>query len=633
MADNHELDDLDSILNSIGTSADSPTDDISLDDLLGQLRVEFPEDFGTAAASRKARDELSQAEASAQEETPVRRTPGKRPAPRSRDETPPPADSPKGSGFLDAVSRNHKAINLALCIIALLLIAGIAAVFFLQMNSDPYGGNILKNVRIAGVDVGGMSKQEAIAAISSNVGSIYDSSDMIVDLGGVEITLAASRTQPRLNAAQAAENAYAYARSGSVSQRQREYQQTQQSAVDVPLGNSLTLNTDYIRSVISDYLSGISSDLVPSGYTLEGTRPGLDADSFDEAAPCQNLLLTIGAPGGGYDMDGILSSIMDAYSRRSFHAVVPSEYLPEQPEPLDIDAIYNELHVNAVEAVEGSNGQEGTPGSCGYTFPLEEARQQLSSAHYGDVITIPMEYIVPEKLDCNGNFLYALAACTTPISSNEDYNQNMRLLCEQLNGTTLEAGASFSFNAALDAQTEQNGFRNAPAHGDQCQEETVGGGVDQVATTLYTAAMTSGMQLTEHHIAPHAYSFATRGTEISVGGWKDLKFRNPLKCSVLIRAKVTDSKVIIRFLSEEEADYEIKLEVTQVSVTPPSTVRVQKNVSDGYTEQQVLTEGIEGGQFSISWVTYQKGTDTVTGKTSEFLTLPALSRAIVSLKK
>ena len=643
MADKHEFDDFDSILKSIDSAADGAADDVNLDELLAQLSVEFPADFGAQAPSQKAREELSRAQAdSAVEEAPKKPArPPKQKAPAAREQSKaaprekkpaaPPAPPQESGGFLDTVSRHHKGINLVLAIIAVVLVAGIVAVVLWQTNSDPYGGKIVDNVRLAGVNVGGMTRQEAAEAVSAAVGSSYSSSDMTVVLGKEELILAASQTQPKLNIAQAVETAYAYARSGSTTQRQQEFKATQEAPVDIPLGSSLELNTDYIRSTVSNFLSGIASQYVPSGYSLEGSRPGLDADSFDASVPCQSLVLTIGNPGSDYDLAGILTSIAEAYSQRNFRDVVPAQYLPQEPEELDIDAIYSEVHVDAVEAVEGSGSDEGTPGSCGYTFSLEDARQQLSNASYGDVITIPMEYIVPQRLDNNGTFQYTLASFSTPVSSNEAYNQNMQLLCQQLNGVIIEAGKSFSFNTVLKDRTEANGFQLAPTHGDQCIEEEMAGGSDQVATTLYVAAMTSGMQLTERHNAPHVCPYTTMGTELSVSGWKNLQFRNPLNGSIMIRAKVTDSQVIIRILSEQEVDYEIKLETNQLSTTQPKNVTVRKNISEGYKGQQVLTEGIEGGQISLTWVTYKKGTDTVIKKTGEYVSLPALDRAVVEL--
>ena len=118
---------------------------------------------------------------------------------------------------------------------------------------------------------------------------------------------------------------------------------------------------------------------------------------------------------------------------------------------------------------------------------------------------------------------------------------------------------------------------------------------------------------------------------MTVSDWRDLKFRNPLDCKVLIRAKVADGQVIVRLLSEKEVDYEIKLDVQQLSTTQPGTVNVDKHVSEGFKAQQVLVEGSEGGQFWLNWVKYKKGTAQEMGKVSEYVTLPALNKAIVIL--
>ncbi len=633
MVDNQDFDNFDDILNSLNSPTDSTgADELDLDDFLSQLRVDFPPDFDSQAVAQFAASEYAQQEADAAQIAPGNSgegrtsTPRKKSTKKKKDTSNQPAD-----GFYGTVNRHHRGINLTLAIIALLLVAGIAAVFLIQNNSDPYGNKIIGNVRVAGVYVGGMTKKQAISAVTSAVGSSYSSNDMVVTLGQEEIVLAASQTTPVLDVTQAVELAFAYGRTGSATQMQQEYRAALESPIDIPLGSSLSLNSDYIRSVISNFLSQPTTAYVPSGYALEGTRPALDADEFDETTPCQNLVLTIGTPGGEYDTAGILNTIADAYSRRDFQPVVPTEYLLIAPAALDINAIYSELHVDAVEAIQGNGSDEGVPGSCGYTFSLEDARQQLNDASYGDVVTIPMEYIIPEKLSNNGAFAYKLATYATPISGNDDYNQNLEHICQILNGTTLAPGETFSFNNLVSKRTEDNGYLLAPAHGDQCLEEEVGGGADQVATTLYVAAMSSGMTLTERHNASHVCPYTTKGTELTVSSWRDLKFRNPLTTTIMIRAKVTDTQLVIRIFSEQDVDFEVKMEINQLSTSKYYTTTVRKNIADGYKGQQVLVEGAEGGQFNIVWYTYKDGSTEPSSKFTEYVNLPSLNKAIVEL--
>lgn len=636
MANKNSTDDFDAFLASLEQDTSS-TNDLDLDGLLAALERD--------TASSQGFDGMDTLDfpTEGSNSSPA---PQSAPQKRSRDAFPPPKEPPKkalpkkeppkavsrgsaetGSTF---ISRNHRVINLVLLAVAVLLAAGIVAVVFLQTNSDPYNGRMMDNIRIAGVDVGGMTKQEAANAVST-VTAAYRSDNMTVVMGKDELILPASQAAPGLDISAAVEAAYSYGRTGDAAQRQADYQNAKQSPVDIPIGDCLTMNTEYVRSTVASFIQTFAGTYTPSGYTLEGTRPGLDADSFNASVPCQNLVLTIGTPGSQYDMDGILSSIAAAYGAQNFRVVIPAQYLPQMPDALDIDAIYQEVHVDAVEAVPDSASGEGTPGSCGYTFSKEDARQLLENATYGDVISVPMEYVIPQKLDNNGTFTSPLASYTTPVSSNEAYNQNLEKLCTVLNGTTVDAGQTFSFDTVLGKRTESDGYQLAPSHGDQCLETEIAGGSDQVATTLYVAAMSSGMTIVEHSVAPHVCPYTTKGTEVTVSDWRDLKFRNPLSCRVMIRAKVTDGLVVVRLLSEKDVDYEVKMDIQQLSTTQPGTVNVEKRINEGYKALQVLTEGSEGGQFRINWIKFKKGTSQEISRVSEYVILPALNRATVVL--
>lgn len=626
MAGNNRSDDFDAFLASLDTEPTKKPDDIDLDGLLAELNADLHSERGTEDIPNDVFYPPTDFEDALP--SPKQAPPRKK---RQAADVPPVRTDTRPQERRGFFVRHHRTVNLVLLLLAVALAGGIMAVILSMSNADPYDGKMMDNIRIAGVNVGGMTKQEAANAVGAAVGSSYYDNNMTVVLGKDEIILPASQVSPTLDISAAVEAAYACGRTGSTTQRQADYQKAKQTTVDIEIGSCLKLNESYIRNTISSFIGEFSGTYTPSGYTLEGTRPALDADGFNASAPCQNLVLTIGTPGGQYNMDGILSTISNAYGEMNFRVVIPDEYLPTLPEALDIDAIYNEVHVDPVEAIPSSGSGEGTPGSCGYTFQLEEARKQLQEANYGDVITIPMEYVMPEKLDSNGTFSAALASYTTPVSSNEAYNQNLETLCAKLNGYVLEAGQTFSFDSVVGSRKEADGYLMAPAHGDQCIETEVGGGSDQVATTLYVAAMSSGMAIVEHSAAPHVCPYTTKGTEVTVADWRDLKFRNPLDCKVLIRAKVADGQVVVRLLSEKEVDYEIKLDVQQLSTTQPGTVNVDKNISEGYKAQQVLVEGSEGGQFWLYWVKYKKGTTQEIGKTSEYVTLPALNKAIVIL--
>lgn len=618
-----------SIPGDIGTGED-------LDAFLADLKRTLSED---PADAPRPKSDPNPSEAISRKSAPIAAPPREDRSRRRKDRSgQEPRDSGRNGGARNPepsggfLIRHHRAVNAFLILLCLALAAGIAAVILFQDNTDPLDGKIMENVQIAGVDVGGMSKDEAYNAVNDTVGSSFSDGVMVVELGSSQLILSSSQTRPSLQIRNAVEAAFAYGRTGSASQRQQEYRDAQYAPKEVPLEQFFSVDTDYIRSTVSDFLSGIAGEYSPSGYTLEGERPALDAAGYDSAAPCQTLVLTMGTPGSGFDLDGICGAIVEGYCQGNFHVVVPQTYLPQFPEKLDIDEIYRQLHVDAVEAVVTPGTGEVIPGSCGYTFPLEEARAQLSAASYGQVISIPMEYVVPAVLDSNGSYTESLSSFRTPVSSNEAYNQNMKLMCKMLDGLVLEPGDSFSFNTFFKNRTEQNGYQNAPRHGDSCVDEEVGGGADQIATTLYVAAMTADLSITEKHPAGHLCTYTTKGTELTVGAsWQDLKLKNTLKIPVLIRARVTDQQVTVQVLSETPLDYYVKLETKEGYTIAHGTQYVSRKSADGYTNGQVLVEGVDGCQVNLIRIKYDRETDRELSRTTEYAESRPVNTIIVNV--
>lgn len=608
--------------NDFSTDADLPSFDDgasleNLDSLLEELDISFPPESQPQLTEHDSQNRKENFPEKAGHEEPLPRKPHPDKAP---------------GGFVQFVTAHHVAINICLALLCLVLIAGIAAVILLEGNPDPLGGKIMENVFVAGVDVGGMSKAQACNAVNAAISSNYSSGTMVVELGSSQLMLSSSQTHPTLQVQAAVDAAYSYGRTGSASERQRDYREAQFAPKQTPVEPYFGLNTDYIRSTVSDFISGFSDEYSPSGYTLEGEKPALDAEGFDKTAPCQTLVLEVGNPGSDFDLDGICRSIYQGYQTGNFHVVVPSEYLPQFPEKLDIDDIYQQLHVDPVEAVEKPGSNEVIPGSCGYTFSLEDARAQLASADYGQTISISMEYILPNKLDSNGSFTESLSRYNTAVSSNETYNYNMKLLCKQLDGLVLEPGENFSFNVFLSDRSVKAGYKAAPRHGDNCFDEVVCGGADQVATTLYVAAMTADLTVSEKYAGDHLCDYTTKGTEISVtGDWQDLKLVNSLKTPVKIRAKVTEKQVIIEILGEKPLDYYIKLETKEGYPIQHGTVLATRKSSDGFTNGQVLVEGIDGCQVILYRVKIDKTTNAEISRATEYAESRPRSTVLVNV--
>lgn len=128
---------------------------------------------------------------------------------------------------------------------------------------------------------------------------------------------------------------------------------------------------------------------------------------------------------------------------------------------------------------------------------------------------------------------------------------NIQRAASILDGQIIPAGGRFSLNEALGERTEDRGFVAAPQIGeDNMLEDAVGGGVSQVATTIFNTAWFAGLQIETH--MPHTFYISRyplgREATVSFGG-PELIFVNDWPAAVLVSATATDTSITISFYS------------------------------------------------------------------------------------
>ena len=134
------------------------------------------------------------------------------------------------------------------------------------------------------------------------------------------------------------------------------------------------------------------------------------------------------------------------------------------------------------------------------------------------------------------------AAATSFRDSSPERIHNIELACEKLDGIVLQPGEVFSFNEALGGLTAEDGFAVASVNPDDEATAEMGGGVSQVASTLYTGSLFALLETVERTNHPFAVPFIQPGTDAYVanadnGSGPDLKFRNTRGEPIRISAK------------------------------------------------------------------------------------------------
>jgi VanW like protein len=143
-----------------------------------------------------------------------------------------------------------------------------------------------------------------------------------------------------------------------------------------------------------------------------------------------------------------------------------------------------------------------------------------------------------------------VSAFTTYYPAGQPRVTNIRRAAQVLDGTILRPGATFSMNKALGERTTSKGYVPAPQIAGNGYVDSVGGGISQVATTLYNGAFFAGLELVEHQ--PHSlyidrYPLGREAT-ISWGG-PELIFRNDWPAGVLIDLDAGETSITVRFFS------------------------------------------------------------------------------------
>ncbi|GAB2876689.1 VanW family protein [Nocardioides pacificus] len=129
---------------------------------------------------------------------------------------------------------------------------------------------------------------------------------------------------------------------------------------------------------------------------------------------------------------------------------------------------------------------------------------------------------------------------TTYYPYAEYRNTNIGRAAEIIDGTVLEPGEVFSMNDIVGERTRENGFTEGFIISNGIFKEDLGGGVSQMATTLFNAMFFAGLKDVEHK--PHSFYIDRYpvGREATVAwGAVDLRFENDTDYGVLVSAKVS----------------------------------------------------------------------------------------------
>lgn len=515
-----------------------------------------------------------------------------------------------------AKTRKVLLISLSSVAVVLLIAVIIGVWYFLGWPADD--GLILNNVTVAGINLGGMTKEQAEEALRRATDQTYTHQDMVVELPDTNMSFSPAETGAQLDVEAVIQAAYDYGRKGTYEEREQAKESALSQVHHIALLPYLTLNTDLIRGRLEEYGANFNSEFTDSSAVMEGDAPVLDssAEGFNPEAPCQTLVLYLGTPGRKLDVEKVYNDVLDAYSFNKFLVTTELEEPETLPAPIDLQALYNQYHRDSADAVMDDETYEVSREVYGYTFDLENAKLLLEYAKYGDTLRIDMEYILPEaRYEELAGMLFrdVLGEFQTEHTKDENRNNNLKLACQAINGMILKPGEVFDFNVVVGKRTAEAGYKAADAYSSGKTVKTLGGGVCQVSSTIYYCCLLADLEIVDR--SPHSYvsSYMPMGTDATVS-WNgpEFRFKNSTNYPIRIETEVADGYVKAKLIGTDEKDYYIKIESEVITTRNPTTVYEEIDVDDnpeGYKDGQVISTAYKGYTVQTYKCKYDKQTD------------------------
>lgn len=444
--------------------------------------------------------------------------------------------------------------------VALACALGIPAVTRIM---DPYNGQIVSDVSVGGVEIGGLTKGEAKKALQAAFGEQFSQKTMEINFSEAgtvleklnirypanSLLISPEESHAKLDAAAAVKAAYALGRTDLDGSR------------TMSLLPYLGLDEAAIRSVADSYAQQLAQLYQDSSYTIQGTAP--DVTNYNESTPCQTVTLFRGYPGIEIDADALYNEILEGYNTGSFAVSYQGTVSAKKPVSPDLDGLWEQTRLAPENPSVDLTSYQVIPGVHGYEFDLAEARQQFQNLAYGESTLISLHYTDPEIADEDAYFQDVLGHCETPHGDNENRNGNLRKACGMLDGLVLQPGQELSYNEALGPRTKELGWLPAPAYSGTKLVDSPGGGICQVSSTLYLASVYSELTIVERRNHGYPVSYIPLGMDATVSwGFADLKIRNDSPMPVKIQAEESDGYVRISILGTETRDYNVEMSYT-----------------------------------------------------------------------
>ena len=468
-------------------------------------------------------------------------------------------------------------------IIGIFLVVGIllSTIFALvNINNE----KIINGVSISGVDVSGLSKEEAKGTIES-LYHVKKEKEIDLKYEDYEASLNPTLMEVNYDINKAIEEAYQIGRKENIFLSNYDILFTLIGKKNINV--DMSSNEEVTKQTINNISANLPGVVVDSNYSIEE----------DE------LIITKGKAGIVIETDKLIEKVKERLNEvNSKEDFIEIPVIQKEPEAIDIDKIHQEVYKEAKDAYYTKNPFVVYPEVEGIDFDVEAARELLKEdkEEYVIKLTVTKPKVTLSQIGSEA-FPDQLATFTTRYDvSDVDRSTNLQIACQKINGKVILAGETFSYNQTLGPRTVAAGYKNGKIYSGGEVVDGIGGGICQISSTLYNAVLMANLQIVERRNHQFVTSYVPAGRDATVVyGVTDFKFKNTRQYPVRIVASAKNGIATVSIYGiKEENEYTFSFNTKTIATIPYTTQ---------YQEDASLTAGKE--------VIKQKGTNGLTTET------------------
>lgn len=421
-----------------------------------------------------------------------------------------------------------KSVTWKVFLIIFILFISIIVLSILLIHGHFKNKDVIANgIFIKNIDVSGLTRAEAIEKVNAGLDEIMNDT-VILDYNNIQYYVEVEQIEASFDVESAIDKALSIGRDGNIFGDMKSYLIA--NVGGIVIDPTLIYNEEALDSYIDDIQSRLPDQLEQYSYYIEEQS---------------HLIITSGKYGAVILKEQLKNHILETIQDISYNDKVLS--IPTYkvyPDRIDVQKIHDEVYAEVKDAYFTREPYAVFASVTGVDFDVPsvskyiEENPKLEEYDIQLSLTFPKVSVHDLGYDPFPNIISSYS--TSYYASNAARTTNLRLAASKINGVVVMPGETFSYNRVVGKRTVAAGYKEAAIYSNGQVVDGLGGGICQISSTLYNAAVAADMEIMQRRNHQFVPSYVKAGYDATVvWGSTDFQFLNRRSYPVKIEASVS----------------------------------------------------------------------------------------------